>query len=67
MTLQTDPVQAERTGGPCKEQTADPSPVSYFCVRMCVTTLQLVATICQQLLMPARSRRTCLRCRVTLS
>lgn len=67
VTLQTKPVQVECTGGPCKEQTADPSPVSYLCVCMCVMTPQLVATICQQLLMPARSRRTCLHCRVTLS
>lgn len=34
---------------------------------MCVMTPQLVATIRQQLLMPARSLRTCLHCRVRLS
>lgn len=54
-TLQTEPVQAECTGGPHKEQIADPSPVNYFRVCMCVMTPQLVAMICQQLLMPARS------------
>lgn len=66
-TLQTKPGQAECTCGPCKEQTADPSPVNHFRVCMCVMTPQLVAMIGQQLLMPVRSRRTCLHCRVTLS